>query len=43
MPLDELHDLTGINLPDDNHSHTAAGFVVQGFGRQPEVGEHFDA
>jgi putative hemolysin len=42
MPLDELHDLTGINLPDDSQSHTAAGFVVQGFGRLPEVGDHFD-
>ncbi len=42
MPLDELHDLTGINLPEDSQSHTAAGFVVQGFGRLPEVGDHFD-
>ena len=43
MPLDELKELTGIDLPDDNQSHTAAGFVVQGFGRLPEAGDHFDA
>jgi putative hemolysin len=43
MPLDELCELTGINVPDDSQSHTAAGFVVQGFGRLPETGDHFDA
>lgn len=42
MPLDELRDLTGIETGDGNQSHTAAGFVVQGFGRLPEAGEHFD-
>ncbi len=43
MPLDELRDLTGIEVADANQSHTAAGFVVQGFGRLPEAGDHFDA
>ena len=43
MPLDELRDLTGIEVADDNQSHTAAGFVVQGFGRLPDAGDHFDA
>jgi len=43
MPLDELRELTGIDLADDNQSHTAAGFVVQGFGRLPDAGDHFDA
>jgi putative hemolysin len=42
MPLDELRDLTGIELADDGLPHTAAGFVVQGFGRLPEVGERFE-
>jgi len=43
MPLDELRELTGIEVADGNQSHTAAGFVVQGFGRLPEVGDRFDA
>jgi putative hemolysin len=43
MPLDELRELTGIEVADANQSHTAAGFVVQGFGRLPEAGDHFDA
>ncbi len=42
MPLDELSDLTGIVVPNGNASHTLAGFVVQGFGRLPDVGEIFE-
>ena len=43
MPLDELRDLTGIEIEDGNRSHTAAGFVVQGFGHLPEVGDRFES
>lgn len=42
MPLDELRDLTGIDIGDDNQSHTVAGFVVQGFGHLPDVGDRFE-
>jgi len=43
MPLDELLELTGIRLKDDADTvHTAAGFVIQGFGRLPNVGESFE-
>ncbi len=34
---------TGIDIGDDNQSHTAAGFVVQGFGHLPQVGDRFEA
>lgn len=42
MPLDELVDVTGIKPADDSSIHTAAGFVIQGFGRLPNVGEIFE-
>lgn len=42
MPLDELVDATGIKLNDAGGFHTTAGFVVQGFGRLPTVGEFFE-
>jgi putative hemolysin len=42
MPLDELVDVTGIKLTDAGGIHTTAGFVVQGFGRLPNVGESFE-
>lgn len=42
MPLDELVDVTGIKPGDDSSIHTAAGFVIQGFGRLPNVGETFE-
>ena len=42
MPLDELVDVTGIKPLDDSSIHTAAGFVIQGFGRLPNVGESFE-
>jgi putative hemolysin len=41
MPLDDLLEVTGIRL-DDATVHTAAGFVIQGFGRLPSVGESFE-
>lgn len=42
MPLDELVDVTGIKLADASSIHTTAGFVIQGFGRLPNVGEVFE-
>ena len=42
MPLDELVEATGIKLPEDMEAHTAAGFVIHGFGRLPNVGESFE-
>ena len=41
MPLDDLLEVTGIRLGETN-VHTAAGFVIQGFGRLPNVGESFE-
>ena len=41
MPLDDLLEVTGIRM-DDATVHTAAGFVIQGFGRLPNVGESFE-
>ncbi len=42
MPLDDLLELTGIRLKDPSTVHTAAGFVIHGFGRLPNVGESFE-
>jgi putative hemolysin len=42
MPVDELGDVTGIVVPEDRTYHTLAGFVIDGFGRLPEVSESFD-
>ena len=42
MPLDELVEATGIKLAEDIEAHTAAGFVIHGFGRLPNVGESFE-
>ncbi|MDO5505643.1 MAG: hemolysin family protein [Pseudoxanthomonas suwonensis] len=44
LPAGELGELTGLNLPtaDDRDYHTAAGMVIDHFGRIPSVGEHFD-
>ncbi len=42
MPLDDLLEVTGIRLKDPSTVHTAAGFVIHGFGRLPNVGESFE-
>lgn len=42
MPAEEFEELTGISLPANRSYHTVAGFVLEGFGRLPEVGEGFD-
>jgi putative hemolysin len=43
MPVDEFADLIGITVPDDRSYNTVAGFVLDGFGALPEVGNTFDA
>lgn len=43
MPVDEFADVTGIPIPTDRDYHTVAGFVLEGFGMLPAVGDHFDA
>jgi putative hemolysin len=41
MPIDELADLLGLPLPAPRDYHTVAGFVLEGFGRIPRLGETF--
>lgn len=43
MPVDEFEQVIGIPLPEDREFHTVAGFVLEGFGMLPAVGETFDA
>ncbi len=39
MPVDELAELLGIQLPKDRNYHTVAGLALSAFGRLPDVGE----
>lgn len=43
LPVGELEEVTGLHLPgaDDRDYHTAAGMVIEHFGRIPSAGEHF--
>ncbi len=43
MPADDFGVLTGLTLPEDRTYHTVAGFVIDGFGRLPNIGESFIA
>jgi putative hemolysin len=43
MPADEMADRLSIAIPQERAYHTAAGFVLNGLGYLPEVGETFDA
>jgi magnesium and cobalt exporter, CNNM family len=43
MPVDEMADRLAIAIPQERAYHTAAGFVLNGLGYLPEVGETFDA
>jgi putative hemolysin len=43
MPADDFGELTGLTLPEDRTYHTVAGFVIDGFGRLPNIGESFIA
>jgi putative hemolysin len=42
MAVDEFVEFTGIPLPSDRPYHTVAGFILEGFGRLPAVGDSFD-
>jgi putative hemolysin len=42
LPNDDLRELLGVQLPDDEEYNTVAGLVIERFGRIPHVGEHFE-
>lgn len=39
MPVDDLADLLGLRLPEKRVYHTAAGLVLERFGRLPDTGD----
>lgn len=39
MPVDEMADLLGVNLPETRHYETVAGFVIDQLERIPQTGE----
>ena len=41
LPNDDLRELLGVTLPDDDEYNTIAGLVIERFGRIPHVGESF--
>ncbi|MGE0628997.1 MAG: hemolysin family protein [Hyphomicrobiaceae bacterium] len=43
MPVDEMADTIGIQLPDRRSYETAAGFVLAHLQRMPKTGEHIEA
>lgn len=43
MDVEEFASLTGIPVPEDHSYHTVAGFVLEGFGKLPDVGESIDS
>ena len=42
MAVDEFVEFSGIPLPSDRPYHTVAGFILEGFGKLPAVGDSFD-
>jgi putative hemolysin len=42
MAVDEFAEFTGIPLPEDRSYHTVAGFILEGFGKLPGVGDSLD-
>jgi magnesium and cobalt exporter, CNNM family len=42
MAVDEFAEFTGIKLPENRSYHTVAGFILDGFGKLPAVGDSFD-
>lgn len=42
MPADEMSERLSIVVPEDRSYHTAAGFVLDGFGQLAAVGESFE-
>jgi putative hemolysin len=43
MPVDEFAETLGLVLPADRKYQTVAGFLLEGFGSLPAVGDSFDA
>jgi putative hemolysin len=41
MAVDEFAEFTGIPLLEDRPYHTVAGFILEGFGKLPAVGDSF--
>jgi putative hemolysin len=41
MAVDEFAEFTGIKLPENRSYHTVAGFILDGFGKLPAVGDSF--
>ncbi len=39
MPVDEMAELLGLDLPEHRHYETVAGFVIDHFERIPATGE----
>ena len=42
MPIDNFGELLGIPMPERPPYHTVAGFVLEGFGALPKVGDSFN-
>jgi putative hemolysin len=42
MPVEDFGELLGIPIPERRAYHTVAGFVLEGFGTVPEVGDSCD-
>lgn len=42
LQADELAETLGIVLPEPRHYDTAAGFLIESFGRLPSVADHID-
>jgi putative hemolysin len=40
--VDVLTDTLAMHLPEKRDYHTVAGFMLDGMGRLPKVGEHFE-
>jgi putative hemolysin len=43
MPVDEFAETLGLVLSADRKYQTVAGFLLEGFGSLPAVGDSFDA
>ena len=41
MPVDEMAERLGIAMTQQRGYHTAAGFILSGFGYLPEIGDSF--
>lgn len=43
MPVDEMAEVLGVNLPDTRSYHTVGGLVISEIQHLPNTGEHVDA